>query len=175
MLGSSWSELHHRREHLRRTLNQLLVGFSRLSRELDRQLCSRHERWGGRHRERYLEPLVSVGIHNLYRRRSRIVGRHRYHVPRPRYVTLFYLFFCHQLIRPCVSYRPREDYRVKRSLAIHLHARSWLTNEYPGLIRERNWYGKNGMENLLTIKKPKQSIPTFEQTIALLMKVSLVI
>ncbi|OJA19341.1 hypothetical protein AZE42_00409 [Rhizopogon vesiculosus] len=39
-----------------------------------------------------------------------------------------------------------------------------------GLIRERNWYGKNGMESLLTIKKPKQSIPTFEQTIALLMK-----
>ncbi|KAJ8586668.1 PLC-like phosphodiesterase [Rhizopogon salebrosus TDB-379] len=38
-----------------------------------------------------------------------------------------------------------------------------------GLIRARNWYGKNGMEHLLTIKKPNQSIPTFAQTIALLM------
>ncbi|KAG2156338.1 PLC-like phosphodiesterase [Suillus clintonianus] len=39
-----------------------------------------------------------------------------------------------------------------------------------GLIRERHWYGKDGMEHLLTIKQPRQSIPTFAQTIALLMK-----
>ncbi|KAH7887507.1 PLC-like phosphodiesterase [Phlebopus sp. FC_14] len=39
-----------------------------------------------------------------------------------------------------------------------------------GLIRERNWYGKDGMEHLLTIKKPQQSIPTFAETVALLMK-----
>ena len=55
-----------------------------------------------------------------------------------------------------------------------MHVRD-LTNEYPGLIRQRNWYGKNGMEHLLTTKTPKQPIPTFEQTIALLMKVSLAI
>jgi len=47
--------------------------------------------------------------------------------------------------------------------------------EYPGLIRERKWHGENGMEHLLTIKTPKQSIPTFAQTIGLLMKVSLII
>ena len=40
-----------------------------------------------------------------------------------------------------------------------------------GLIRERNWYGEDGMEHLRTVKKPEQAIPTFEQTIALLMKV----
>ncbi|KAG1783022.1 PLC-like phosphodiesterase [Suillus placidus] len=40
----------------------------------------------------------------------------------------------------------------------------------PGLIRERNWYGKDGMEHLLTVKQPQQCIPTFAQTIALLMK-----
>jgi len=39
-----------------------------------------------------------------------------------------------------------------------------------GFIRERNWYGENGMEHLRTIKEPRQSIPTFSETIALLMK-----
>ncbi|KAF9238781.1 PLC-like phosphodiesterase [Melanogaster broomeanus] len=39
-----------------------------------------------------------------------------------------------------------------------------------GLIRERNWYGEDGMEHLLTIKEPRQSIPTFAETVALLMK-----
>lgn len=39
-----------------------------------------------------------------------------------------------------------------------------------GLIRERKWYGDDGMEHLLTIKEPRQSIPTFAETIALLMK-----
>ncbi|KIJ69927.1 hypothetical protein HYDPIDRAFT_171866 [Hydnomerulius pinastri MD-312] len=39
-----------------------------------------------------------------------------------------------------------------------------------GLIRERNWYGEDGMEHLLTIKEPRQAIPTFAETIALLMK-----
>ncbi|KAG2042152.1 PLC-like phosphodiesterase [Suillus americanus] len=38
------------------------------------------------------------------------------------------------------------------------------------LIRERHWYGENGMENLRTVKQPQQCIPTFVQTIALLMK-----
>jgi glycerophosphoryl diester phosphodiesterase len=39
-----------------------------------------------------------------------------------------------------------------------------------GLIRERNWYGEDGMERLRTIKEPRQAIPTFVDTIALLMK-----
>ena len=40
-----------------------------------------------------------------------------------------------------------------------------------GKIRERMWYGKDGMEHVRTVKEPKQSIPTFAGTIALLMKV----
>jgi glycerophosphoryl diester phosphodiesterase len=39
-----------------------------------------------------------------------------------------------------------------------------------GLIRQRHWYGKDGIEHLRTIKQPPQGIPTFVQTIALLMK-----
>lgn len=39
-----------------------------------------------------------------------------------------------------------------------------------GLIREHNWYGPEGMEHLRTVKEPKQSIPTFAETVALLMK-----
>lgn len=42
-----------------------------------------------------------------------------------------------------------------------------------GLIRERKWYGEDGMQHLRTKKEPKQSIPTFAETIAMLMKVSL--
>jgi phosphatidylglycerol phospholipase C len=41
-----------------------------------------------------------------------------------------------------------------------------------GLIKERNWYGEDGLEHVRTIKEPKQGIPTFAETIALLMKVS---
>jgi phosphatidylglycerol phospholipase C len=40
-----------------------------------------------------------------------------------------------------------------------------------GLIRERNWYGPDGMVHLRTIKEPKQAIPTFTETLDLLMKV----
>ncbi|KAF9226724.1 PLC-like phosphodiesterase [Gyrodon lividus] len=39
-----------------------------------------------------------------------------------------------------------------------------------GLIRERNWHGEDGMEHLRTIKEPRQAIPTFAETIALLIK-----
>ncbi|KAH7931333.1 PLC-like phosphodiesterase [Leucogyrophana mollusca] len=39
-----------------------------------------------------------------------------------------------------------------------------------GLIRERNWYGDDGMDKLLTLKEPKQAIPTFAETVTLLMK-----
>jgi len=41
-----------------------------------------------------------------------------------------------------------------------------------GLIRERAWYGKEGMEHVRTTKEPRQSIPTFTETVQLLMLVS---
>ena len=41
-----------------------------------------------------------------------------------------------------------------------------------GQIKERNWYGEDGIEHVRTIKEPKQAIPTFAETIELLMKVS---
>jgi hypothetical protein len=44
------------------------------------------------------------------------------------------------------------------------------TTDGKGLIRERKWLGTNGMEHIRTVKEPKQAIPTFEQTIALLMQ-----
>ncbi|KAI0787128.1 PLC-like phosphodiesterase [Irpex lacteus] len=43
-------------------------------------------------------------------------------------------------------------------------------HERDGFIKERNWYGEDGMEHLRTIKEPKQSIPTFAETVTLLMK-----
>jgi hypothetical protein len=43
---------------------------------------------------------------------------------------------------------------------------------FTGLIRERNWYGPDGMMRVRTIKEPKQTIPTFAKTLDLLMKVS---
>jgi phosphatidylglycerol phospholipase C len=43
----------------------------------------------------------------------------------------------------------------------------------PGLIRERDWHGEDGMQHLRTKKEPKQPIPTFAETVTLLMKVSL--
>jgi len=44
------------------------------------------------------------------------------------------------------------------------------TTDSKGLIREREWYGTNGMEHARTIKEPKQPIPTFKGTLDLLMK-----
>jgi len=44
------------------------------------------------------------------------------------------------------------------------------TTDGKGLIRERNWYGQEGMEFVRTIKEPKQAIPTFSETLELLMK-----
>lgn len=41
-----------------------------------------------------------------------------------------------------------------------------------GHIKERNWYGEDGIEHVRTIKEPKQAIPTFAETVELLMKVS---
>jgi len=39
-----------------------------------------------------------------------------------------------------------------------------------GQIQERTWYGDDGMQHVRTIKEPIQSIPTFAETVALLMK-----
>ena len=47
------------------------------------------------------------------------------------------------------------------------------SNIIVGHIKERTWYGPNGMEHIRTVKEPKQAIPTFVQTIELLMKVSI--
>jgi len=44
---------------------------------------------------------------------------------------------------------------------------------FAGEIRERTWYGENGMMHVRTIKEPKQAIPTFMETVDLLMKVPL--
>lgn len=46
-----------------------------------------------------------------------------------------------------------------------------ISNHDAGQIKEQNWYGPNGMEHLRTVKEPKQSIPTFAETVALLMMV----
>jgi phosphatidylglycerol phospholipase C len=43
------------------------------------------------------------------------------------------------------------------------------TTDSVGLIRERNWFGEDGMEHVRTIKEPKQPMPTFAEVIALLM------
>ncbi|KAF8914290.1 PLC-like phosphodiesterase [Gymnopilus junonius] len=44
------------------------------------------------------------------------------------------------------------------------------TTDSKGQIKERTWYGEDGMQHVRTVKEPKQSIPTFEETVALLMK-----
>ncbi|TFK55429.1 PLC-like phosphodiesterase [Heliocybe sulcata] len=44
------------------------------------------------------------------------------------------------------------------------------TTDGHGLIREKYWYGPEGMEHVRTKKEPKQAVPTFPETIELLMK-----
>jgi len=44
------------------------------------------------------------------------------------------------------------------------------TTNMKGLIREKNWYGPDGMEHARTKKEPQQSIPTFAETVELLMQ-----
>ena len=48
---------------------------------------------------------------------------------------------------------------------------SLTTSVGPGLIREKLWYGEGGMHELRTVKEPKQSLATFEETVELLMRV----
>lgn len=44
------------------------------------------------------------------------------------------------------------------------------TTDSIGKIKERRWYGEDGMEHVRTRKVPAQAIPTFAETVALLMK-----
>ncbi|KIL70446.1 hypothetical protein M378DRAFT_183930 [Amanita muscaria Koide BX008] len=44
------------------------------------------------------------------------------------------------------------------------------TTDSIGQIKERKWYGMDGMEHVRTKKEPQQPIPTFIETITLLMK-----
>lgn len=44
------------------------------------------------------------------------------------------------------------------------------TTDSTGQIKERAWYGEEGMQHIRTRKKPKQAIPTFVETVALLMR-----
>ncbi|KAH9482332.1 Phosphatidylglycerol phospholipase C [Psilocybe cubensis] len=44
------------------------------------------------------------------------------------------------------------------------------TTDSKGQIKERTWYGENGMQHVRTVKEPKQAIPTFAETVELLMK-----
>ncbi|KAF8212162.1 PLC-like phosphodiesterase [Mycena galopus ATCC 62051] len=45
------------------------------------------------------------------------------------------------------------------------------TTNYTGVIKDCNWYGPDGMQHARTKKEPAQSIPTFPETLSLLMKV----
>ncbi|KAF8638606.1 hypothetical protein AX17_002147 [Amanita inopinata Kibby_2008] len=44
------------------------------------------------------------------------------------------------------------------------------TTDSTGQIKERNWHGQEGMQHVRTKKEPRQPIPTFLETIALLMQ-----
>jgi len=64
------------------------------------------------------------------------------------------------------------DVHVSRdNILIMFHDRNLeRTTDAEGFINEKNWYGIDGMEHVRTVKEPKQAIPTFVQTLALLMK-----
>lgn len=53
-----------------------------------------------------------------------------------------------------------------------LISRGIETRPSTGQIKERNWFGKDGMQHVRTRKEPKQPIPTFAETVELLMKAS---
>jgi len=44
------------------------------------------------------------------------------------------------------------------------------TTDSTGTIKERNWYGENGIQHVRTKKEPRQAIPTFAETLELLMR-----
>lgn len=47
------------------------------------------------------------------------------------------------------------------------------TTNSTGKIKERNWHGEDGMQHIRTKKEPIQPIPTFIETVELLMRVGL--
>lgn len=61
--------------------------------------------------------------------------------------------------------------QARKVLVRAIGSRSKSDQWSPGLIRERDWHGEDGMQHLRTKKEPKQPIPTFAETVALLMKV----
>ncbi|KIY66698.1 PLC-like phosphodiesterase [Cylindrobasidium torrendii FP15055 ss-10] len=44
------------------------------------------------------------------------------------------------------------------------------TTDSSGKIKERDWFGVDGMEHVRTVKEPVQAIPTFAETVMLLMQ-----
>jgi hypothetical protein len=71
----------------------------------------------------------------------------------------------HSDAQPILKVRPSD--LDDETLCAKVPAGSIMT----GQIKERAWYGDDGMQHVRTIKEPIQSIPTFAETIALLMKV----
>jgi len=65
-----------------------------------------------------------------------------------------------------------SDVHVSRDyVLVMLHDPSLeRTTDSKGQIRERDWYGPDGMEHVRTIREPKQPIPTFTEMIDLLMR-----
>jgi len=64
-----------------------------------------------------------------------------------------------------------SDVHVSADDVVVMFHDPWLsrTTNGKGYIKDQPWYGPDGMEHLRTIKEPKQSIPTFAETVALLM------
>jgi hypothetical protein len=61
--------------------------------------------------------------------------------------------------------RPRRFSEAERSIDLK------RTTNSTGNIREREWHGPDGIQHVRTTKEPHQAIPTFAETIALLMRV----
>jgi glycerophosphoryl diester phosphodiesterase len=108
------------------------------------------------------------------------------HVSRDDVVVMFHdpsAYFCHVLcacrflLTGAVSHgigleRTTDGKGASRCLVVILIIGDEpCASAHAGLIRERNWYGQEGMEFVRTIKEPKQAIPTFSETLELLMKV----
>lgn len=93
-----------------------------------------------------------------------------FHDPGERYPMIFLTLFGNTLQRVQMKLLTgRPILRVRLPLT---GTRSISDQSSLGLIRERSWYGEDGMQHLRTKKEPKQPIPTFAETVALLMRVS---
>ena len=92
-----------------------------------------------------------------------------FHDPGERHPLIFLSLFGNTLQRARNEALERTTGSKGTSCAIK--ARSMSDQWSSGLIRERNWYGKDGMQHLRIKREPERSIPTFAETVALLMKV----